>query len=239
MKLINKGNDLIQSRLFYRGFELANIIYKGNVIYNSNGASYYPKNTVNILSIGDSTIAAGYGGAVVPSYVANFTPITSTAQGGDTVLGQTSKFNALNNKQDFDVVVIQIGLNDMSDSQTTETVLSNYQKLVDLVRSTTNIRCKIYVSKMLPCKQRFIDIYGATNGAASQQRWVELNDAIMTTINNADGRIDSHVPLLDDGNGNLKAEYNSGDNIHENVAGRQLIADAWRDKLVLDGILTA
>lgn len=240
MPIYYKNNAVSDSTVFYNNQQIQAIYYKERQFYRyGEDIPYFPRPKVHIGVIGDSTIAAGYGGLVVPEYVPEFSPYTSVAQGGDTILGQTAKYGNLTNTQDFDAVIIQIGLNDMASNQTTETVLTNYQNLVSLVRSNTNPRCKVYVAKMLPCKQRFIDIYGETNGAAAQQRWLDLNNFIMNTVTGVDGRIDSHVPLLDDGNGNLKLEYDTGDHIHENVAGRQVIANAWRDKLVLDGILTA
>ena len=238
MKLIKNNVDISSVKMMYQNQQLGKIYYQGDEIYNSDATPYYPRSSLNLGVIGDSTIAAGYGGLVMPEYVPEFRPYTSVAQGGDTILGQTAKFGNLTNTRDFDAVIIQVGLNDMGSNQTTTTVLSNYQKLVDLVRATTNVRCKIYVAKMLPCKQRYIDVYGETDGAAAQQRWLDLNNAIMNTITNVDGRIDSHVPLLDDGNGNLKLEYDTGDRVHENVAGRQIIANAWRDKLIADQILS-
>lgn len=238
MKLIKNGINLSQNKIIYRSNVLSKIIHKGTVIYETGAAPYFPRSPIHVGVIGDSTIAAGYGGLLVPQYITAFSPITSVAAAGDTIKGQMTKYSALTNTMDFDVVVIQIGLNDMASNQTTETVLTNYQNLVSLVRSNTNPRCKVYVAKMLPCRQRFIDYYGATAGLVSQQRWLDLNNFIMNAVTGVDGRIDSHVPLLDDGNGNLKLEYDTGDHIHENVAGRQIIANAWRDKLIADQILS-
>lgn len=238
MQLIKGDINLTSAKFFYREDEIPKIIYRGEVIFDGNGVPYFPRSSVHVGVIGDSTIAAGYGGLLVPSYIPQFTPITSVAAPGDTINGQRSKFTALTNHTEYDVVIIQIGLNDMNPAtQTTETVLANYQKFVDYIRSVVSLRCKIYLSQMLPCKQRFINLYGVDNGALAYQRWLDLNYAIANTITNVDGRITSHVPLLDDGNGNLKVEYDTGDHIHENVAGRQVIADAWRDKLIADQIL--
>lgn len=239
MTLYYKNNTTAITKVFYKNQQVQTMYHKNNKVYQLTNGVIVSKAQVHLGVIGDSTIAAGFGGLVVPAYIPAFTPITSVATAGDTILGQKTKYGNLTNTLDFDVVILQIGLNDMNVNQTTATVLSNYQALVNSVRASVSANCKIYVAKMLPCKQRFIDIYGATDGASAQQRWVDLNNAIMTSVTGVNGRIDSHVPLLDDGFGNLKAEYDTGDHIHENVAGRQVIADAWRDKLVLDGILTA
>ena len=237
MKLIKDGTDLSQVKLICRSSELSKLIYQGSVIYERGASPYFPRSSINLGVIGDSTIAEGFGGLLVPSYVPQFIPITSVAMGGDTIQGQRSKFAALTNHTDYDVVIMQIGLNDIYPASHTETILNNYQSFVDYIRSVVSFRCKIYVSQMLPCKQRFINLYGEVNGGLSYQRWLDLNYAIANTITNVDGRITSHVAILNDGNDNLKAEYDTGDRVHENVAGRQIIANAWRDKLIADQIL--
>lgn len=238
MKLIKNNVDLSQTKIHIRDIEVSKLMYRGDIIYEPNSTPYFPKSTLNFCALGDSTIAAGYGGLVVPAYIPEFTPLTSVATGGDTILGQRAKFLNLTNHLEYDAVVIQIGLNDMNPaSQTTETVLANYQTLIDVVRSKVNIRCKIYISQMLPCKQRWFDLYGQTDGALALARWQELNNAIANTFTGVNGRITSHVALLGDAEGNLKPEYDSGDRIHETPEGRIVIANAWRDKLVFDGVL--
>lgn len=215
-------------------------IYYNQVEVFSEQAPPPPPAKLSILSMGDSTIAATHGGQIIPAYTPEiYSSVTSIAMSGDTVLGQINKFNALEVTTGFDVVVIQIGLNDMyPDVQTTATLLANYQNLINLVRSKVRAGCKIYISKMLPCKARWVHPDVATrigDPVAAQQRWTDLNYAIMNTFTNVNGRISSHVPILDDGAGNLRAEYGVGDDIHENIAGRQVIANAWKQKLVLDG----
>jgi hypothetical protein len=85
-----------------------------------------------------------------------------------------------------------------------------------------------------------IDVYGALADDA-QQKWLDINEAIAgqgaTPITNVDVRVSAHVPLLDDGAGNLQDIYQAdGDEIHENTAGGQIIVDAWEAALVNAGI---
>lgn len=226
--------------MFYEN-QVVNALYKGNMKLWEKPKNT-PKSSLSLGVIGDSTIAAGYGGQLVPSYIAEFTPITSVAKPGDTILGQRAKWDALTNYHDFDVVILQIGLNDMdADLQTTSTVLSNYQALVNKVRADIRSDCKIYVSKMLPCRQRYINYFGEAKGLLAQQRWIDLNNAIAgkgsNAITNVDGRINEHVSILGDASGNLKVEYDTGDHIHENPAGRQVIANAWKNKMLIDSLL--
>lgn len=223
----------------YCNSHLISKLYLNNaLIYEEN---YIVYKDLNACVMGDSTIAIYAGQNSVAYYFDELTPLNLIATPGDTILGQTTKFNnsSVDHAQ-YDVVIIQIGLNDLtpSSSISTSQTITNYQTMINTVRSKINPAAKIYIGKMLPCKQRLIDVYGEESGLLSQQRWLDINNAIMNTITGVDGRIDSHVPLLDDGNSNLKAAYDTGDHIHENAAGRQVIATAWRDKLIADNVLT-
>ncbi|WP_144618844.1 SGNH/GDSL hydrolase family protein [Acinetobacter pittii] len=238
MKLYKGEDDISFAKIFFRNSTVSRMYKGSSLIYETSLLPYFPRSPLNIGVIGDSTIAAGYGGQLVPSYIPEFTPITSVATPGDTILGQRQKFSSLTNHKSYDVVLMQIGLNDMNVStQSTATVMANYQSFIDYIRGVVNSRCKIYISQMLPCRQRWFDLYGETNGALSQQRWIDVNYAIEHTFTGVDGRITAHVDILKDEVGNLKAEYDTGDHIHENPAGRQVIATAWKDKLAMDNIL--
>jgi hypothetical protein len=55
------------------------------------------------------------------------------------------------------------------------------------------------------------------------------NDGIVFRTNN-------HTLVFDDGNGNMSAVWKADvtDNIHENCAGRQLIADEWEQLYLIN-----
>ena len=91
---------------------------------------------------------------------------------------------------------------------------------------------------MIPCKQRLINVYGATNGLVSYNKWLAMNSAIMNTVTGVDYRISRHCDLLNDGSGNLASVYDCGDRIHENNAGRKIIAGEFRKALNVLGLLT-
>lgn len=187
------------------------------------------------LAIGDSTIAPGNGKAYGIADIFFTTEekaagniCHSQAVPGDTIAGQRAIWNANNNKTQYDWVVVQIGLNDMDTTDINGTI-GAYQDFINSIRSGGKAELIIVASCMLPCKQRWTDL-GWANG---QSNWIALNNAIMSTITNVDKRLDSHVAVLGDGNGNLKSEYDSGDHIHENDAGAVVIKDAWRSCFAL------
>jgi len=176
------------------------------------------------LAIGDSTIAAYLGQNSVASYMTNF---DSIAVGGETINQQLTRWNNYGAKATLDYVFIQVGLNDLVYTAVLSDITTRYQNLINAITPF----CDVYVACMIPCKQRWINVYGATNGVLSQALWVGLNDYIMNDATGVAGRIDAHVALLDDGSGNLADAYQTAemDEIHENNAGREIIADAWTD----------
>lgn len=184
----------------------------------------------SVVLLGDSTITSQ---ACRTETIAEilFTPTEQSqgwsahnlAVGGHTINDQLAVWNAYANKTDHDIIIIQVGLNNMG-ANISDT-LSQYQNLVNTVNSTKKAGAKVFISCMLPCKQRWVDL-GMMPGA--QSNWVALNNAIMTTITGVNKRNDYHVSLLDDGSGNLAAAYDCGDHIHENLAGAEIIRDGFR-----------
>jgi len=174
------------------------------------------------LAIGDSTVAEYLGGSAIASFFDN---MDSVAFAGDNINQQLVRFNAYPNKSSLDYAVIQVGLNDMNLANSLNDITARYQNLVNVVSAY----CDVYVSCMIPCKARWILMYGETNGLISQSLWNGLNDFIMNGCTKVVGRINSHVALLDDGNGNLNPIYEaSNDKIHTNNAGRLIYANAWK-----------
>lgn len=172
------------------------------------------------LAIGDSTVAEYLGGSALNTFFEN---MDSIAFAGDNINQQLARFNTYPNKSSLDYAVIQVGLNDIQPTNQLSDIIARYQNLVNVVSAY----CDVYVVCMIPCKARWTLIFGATNGAICQNLWLGLNDFIMNGVTGVVGIINSHVPLLDDGNGNLNPIYEaSNDKIHTNNAGRTINANA-------------
>lgn len=220
-----------------------------------NGAGEWaePSSTINLLNskgllIGDSTII-GYSGTngidyylLTPADIASGATIYNQAVAGDTIVGQQTIFLADPNKALYDWIVVEIGLNDVDPSEAASVALSRYQTLINNINSNKKSSCKIIVSCMTPCRQRLIDVYGETDGVTSYNKWLAMNSAIMgsgvNSITGVDYRIDKHVLYLKDASGNLKAEYDTGDHVHENNTARAIIASVIREQLNTIGLLT-
>ena len=187
--------------------------------------------SLRAYALGNSTVGPYSGQPSVISLVTTSNIKVNVAVPGDTIAEQKADWNSLPvNSLGTAWVVLQVGLNDLNPAVgTTASKIAEIQDLVDTIKADIGSK-PLYVAKMLPCKQRLVDVYGAT-AAASQQRWVDMNEAIAgngsSPITGVQGRIVSHVPLMDDGFGNLKAVYDLGDHIHPNTAGRQVMATAW------------
>lgn len=189
--------------------------------------------------IGDSTVASYLSQTAIATLFnasGNFTMI-DVSHPGDTIAQQKTLYDALTvgNKRFMRYVVVQIGLNDLVPSESAATALGRYQALINDINAIKGAGTKILLVTMNPCKQRLIDVYGATDGLVSYQKWLDMNEAIRgngaNAVTGASGYVDSHTTALNDGNGNLKAEYDMGDHIHENNAARQIIANAWLSKM--------
>lgn len=196
------------------------------------------------VAIGDSTVAAYLGHNAVISHSATAKTKIEAAVSGDTIAQQRTRWEASGAAPLAAWVVIQVGLNDLDPAESAATAIARLQGLVDQVRSDVPTQCKVLVSKMIPCRARLINIYGAINGQISYQKWLDMNEAIAGggahPITGVDGRVTAHEPLLNDGAGNLAAAYEIVgifDGIHENNAGRIIIADAWDDALTALGVL--
>jgi hypothetical protein len=169
--------------------------------------------------------------------------VTSIAVPGNTIAQQKTAYLATSNRATFDYTIVQVGLNDLNPAEAASVAIARLQDLIDTINSNKKTGSLVIVSTMTPAKQRLIDVYGATNGAISYQKWLDMNAAIKgegaTPITGASLRISNHTTYLNDGAGNLDAAYDLGDHIHENNAARQIIAHLWRDGLAQLGILFA
>ena len=171
------------------------------------------------------------------------------AESGRYIADMLSFWNAITDKSAFQVVIVQIGLNDVkgrvgANTATTATVIADYQNLIDTINTDKPAGCKVYVAALTPCK---VWLDAAVNPSAAYAAWLAVNEAIagngLTPITGVDGRITSHVAALNDGAGNLLPIYDHevqagfAGGVHESNEARIIIAQAWRTALEVDGLL--
>lgn len=200
-------------------------------------------------TIGDSTVAALSGTLPVAARVSSFagglvTGRFEQAVAGYKIANSLSDWNASAGKDALQVVMIQIGLNDVKgrvgeNTATTADVIADMQSLIDTVRADVPATCRVYVCGLTPCK---VWLNAATNPTAAYAAWLAVNEAIAgngaTPITGVDGRVTSHVAALNDGSDNLATIYDfNGDGVHESSEARFIVAQAWRTALEADGLL--
>lgn len=194
-----------------------------------------------ITAVGDSTVS------LYPATVKN-TPVpclipktvsTITAHNGDTIAMQKSAWLATNHDNE-DVVFVQVGANNLNTTDSATTVIEYLQDLINTIQASTT--AMVYISTMLPERGYLMTYWGGTNGPIVYQKWIDINEAIKgngaTPITNVDGVVSSHTTTLNDGTGALLPQYDYGDGIHPTLAARQVVADAWKAKLIADGVLS-
>lgn len=184
-----------------------------------------------VYAMGDSTIAAYAGGTAIMDLISSQRTEIDLSDPGDTIAQQKALWVGQTiTESEVGWVVMQIGLNDLDPAEAASAAIARLQDLADTIKAGIGGRV-LLIGQMVPCRQRMINIHGPVDGETAYQKWLDMNEAIAgagaTPITGVDGRITAHVPLMNDGSGNLKAEYDTGDGIHPNTAGRQVIADAW------------
>lgn len=201
------------------------------------------------VSIGDSTIAAYLGTTAVGQYIytdaerCSRPGIHELANPGDTIAQQKTAWTAYPHKLLAKWVCVQIGLNDTDPAIATATTIAALQDLITTIRAGVSSSCKIVMMTMNPIYNRFVTLHGASAGAALT-KWRAMNEAIMgrgtSAITSVDARTEDHTTALTtlvSGNETLNASYDTGDGVHENNAGRQIVAAAWRDAIESLGLI--
>jgi len=178
--------------------------------------------TGNVAILGDSVIAAHAGAVAVADFIYQTGTMNDLSIPAASINGQKSLYNGLTAqvKTDLNYIFIQVGLNDISG--TVATAITNYQGLINQI-NTDSPSAIIVIGAMTPAL--------SSVGSADNIKLLELNDVIMgvgtTVITGVDFRTNVHYGYMSDGNGNLAAKYNSGDNIHPKTNSKKIIAHSW------------
>lgn len=163
------------------------------------------------------------------------------AEAGNRIEGQQAWWMYDGQRDTYDWITVEIGLNDTYTSDDAITIISKLQTLINTINATKKPTAKVLIFTMTPCHQWYINYSGAEIGEINFQKWQILNAAIMgmgqNAITGVDARVGTHTALIMDSNGNLLPQYDTGDHIHENNAARQIIANEYRKALKSLGFL--
>lgn len=186
---------------------------------------------LSIAFVGDSTMgdhASGNGQYIYFNRVTQFSTY-NIATTGDTINNQLTKWNLITTEQRllFDYVLVQVGLNDLANS--VQVFSEYYQTLIDKINADTKDGCKIVVSTMTPC-------FGFFTDPVVRQKWIDSNIAIAGggtyAVTGFDYANLLNTSLLNDGSNFLLPAYDSGDGLHPNSSGRQVIFNNYLPYIV-------
>jgi hypothetical protein len=221
---IDKLEKIEKNVAFLKG-EFSKTIFRS--LIEDIDLTQYPING-NIIIIGDSTVA-DWVSVPVSSYLTVTGTKTDISTPADTISGQLSKYNNLEQsvKENANYVFVQIGLNDNAPSRIDKTILLNYQSLIKSIR-VNSPNAKIILGVMLPCKQRFYNLYTEEEAEIAYNNYLELNSAIYNLLFIGNSICASyHYEVMADELGNLFSLYDSGDAIHPTAIGKKVIAWSW------------
>lgn len=200
------------------------------------------------VCIGNSTVARYLGGASVadllfaPEELQQGYSCHSLAVPGHTIYQQLELWKAYAGKSQADWIMVEIGLNDLRPADPLDSALYRYQKLIDTINLTKKAGAKVILATMSPDRERIMEVF-KEQGKLSYNKYLAMNKAIMGKgphpVTGVDYRFDGHTIALSDKKGNLLPEYEVArrDHVHENTAGRLIIAGYWRIALVKLGLL--
>lgn len=185
----------------------------------------------NVAFVGDSIVAMYLSQFDTPYYIPEVSGHLLAISGNSIAQQQVRWNSAAVDHASLDAVVVRVGLNDLSNGgETVADVIARLQGLIDDINADTV--APVVISQLTPCR----------TGLPEYAKWQAVNEAIAgggaTPITGVDARVTSHVALLDDGSGNLLPAYDTGDGIHLNNAGREIVATAEKAGLVSAGVIS-
>jgi hypothetical protein len=160
------------------------------------------------------------------------------AAGGDTTATQKAAYLA-SPWRGAQWAIAMLGENDIGTGMSTSAIIAGVQ---DMVNTLSANGTEVLLCTMAPAHSHWIYLFGPVDGEVAQQKWLDVNDAIMglggTPITGVAGRCNTHTVALADASWNLLSIYaRPGDLIHWNNVGRALVAGLWRTELTALGWL--
>lgn len=145
--------------------------------------------------------------------------------GWDTTEGLQNRLPIYQSISAAKAVVISIGINDLLAERDNESILRNYQQILEYMPQTT----RVVVSAILPLDE------GVRNSGPSNELVSNLNSLLKELATNYENTVffDS-AGLLTGEDGNLRAEFHGGDGLHLSTSGYGVWIEQLRASL--DGV---
>jgi len=185
---------------------------------------------ISVCLIGDSlTIYLTPNGG----HTTNFFPeqtVRNIAEGGHGISNQVTEWGKLTYslQASFKYVFVMLGVNEHTTSATVEAFVTKYQAFIN------QIRIEAPNTKIIGCTMTPVRNSAQWTEGALYAKYLGMNEAIKgngaTPVTGLDGVCYLHTEDLQDENGQVLAIYDeSGDHIHVNDLGRQIIANRMQE----------
>lgn len=143
----------------------------------------------------------------------------------DTIAEQSALWNSIANKNIYDYVIVNIGMNDLDNP----TMMTDYQAFISRIKASGKVGLQVIVTALTPARQWFLD----QNKPERQVVWGSFNNAVTNgTIIGASGKASSYVSVLSDGNSNLQDIYDAGNHVLLTDSGKRKMAESWRNEII-------
>jgi lysophospholipase L1-like esterase len=178
------------------------------------------------LLIGDSIAANLFGDATSKATLeAGNRLVANQAVSGETISQQLTRWdsNVLKTARECTWVILEVQINDIIAGTASATILSNLASFRSNI-TTANPYCRVVQTLPTPAR--------AYSGMAAGDYTIwQAVVAGLSAVSETNVVVCPAIAELNDGSDNLAAAYNSGDGLHLNAAGSQLMATAWRAAL--------
>lgn len=156
--------------------------------------------------------------------------VTNIAGAGDRIANQLTAWNALADtvQQAADYVLVMIGINDIAHDSypvTAAYMFADYTSFISQINSDISSTCKIICFSLCPADD------AAAMSSQDEAEWDSFNNWLENTFTGWDIFSSANTDDLNDGTGALASAYDSGDGIHPNAAGQQVILQNLKDAI--------
>lgn len=178
----------------------------------------------NVLISGDSLIGNHTPEGTVAQHMTIGGLLSDISTAGDTIDAQIIKYNALSTqvKANINIAFILVGINNYWIPDTAAQAITKYQNFITSIKANAP-NAKIIITKLLPCDYN--------TGAGGHNQWIFAQgiNSLLSTLTGVDAISTQPSDVMDDGTGKMKISYSCShlDGLHENTAGRLLIATDW------------
>ncbi|EOH3910147.1 GDSL-type esterase/lipase family protein, partial [Acinetobacter baumannii] len=144
--------------------------------------------------------------------------------GGDTTFGLLNRIKYYNSLNKADKILVAIGINDFIFNRTSKEIIENYEKIFELLPKDK----KVFINSVLPVTYQYTE----NSDKITIKQIVELNHELKKFCSlKPNCEFINSYGLFADSAGFLKKSYDTGDGIHLNTEGYNLLIKILKVKI--------